>query len=121
MCIRDRVTPSGLDFRNITHWDQLKQGALTLEPPSYAEAWDPQRPSIVIVPGVAFDRSGLRLGMGQGHYDRFLALHRRLPRLALAFDCQIADPESWPHEDHDQKMDYVLTPRSVWSSPRVLV
>ena len=99
----------------------MKQGSLTLEPPSYAEEWDANRPSIVVVPGVAFDRRGLRLGMGQGFYDRFLAENRRFPRLAISFDCQIAEAGLWQQEPHDQQMDYILTPRSVWGSPRVLI
>ena len=116
-----RVTGSALQFRSVEEWSQLKQGALTMEPPSYATEWDSSRPSIIIVPGVAFDRTGLRLGMGQGFYDRFLAEHRRFPRLAIAFDCQIADSGMWQAESHDQPMDYILTPRSVWGSPRVLI
>ncbi len=116
-----RVAGSALQFRAVEEWNQLKQGSLTMEPPSYAAEWDANRPSIVVVPGVAFDRTGLRLGMGQGFYDRFLAEHRRFPRLAIAFDCQIADAGLWQAEPHDQPMDYILTPRSVWGSPRVLI
>lgn len=63
---------------------------------------------IIIVPGVAFDTWGARLGMGSGFYDRFMT--EREPqalRIALAFDCQLA--ERLPTEPHDQYVHYVLT------------
>jgi 5-formyltetrahydrofolate cyclo-ligase len=47
-------------------------------------------PSVVLVPGSVFDRSGKRLGMGQGYYDRWLAAEgRKLPTIGLAFETQL--------------------------------
>ena len=70
-------------------------------------------PDIVIVPLVAFDRCGRRLGQGGGYYDRTIeALGRRSPRplfVGLAFAGQEA--AAIPHEAHDQKLDGVLTER----------
>lgn len=67
-------------------------------------------PDLVIVPLLAFDGLGHRMGYGQGHYDRTLeALRARYPLVAigLAFDAQKV--ASVPREDHDQPLDGILT------------
>jgi len=67
---------------------------------------------LVIVPGLAFDPAGNRLGRGGGFYDRFL---RRLRRSAitagLAFDAQLI--ESVPADDRDFALDIIVTDRRV--------
>ncbi|MCL4197502.1 MAG: 5-formyltetrahydrofolate cyclo-ligase [Phycisphaerales bacterium] len=65
---------------------------------------------LVIVPGVAFDSDGHRLGRGGGYYDRFLGQTGFGGRcMALCFDCQIVD--SVPRVAHDVVMDYIATER----------
>lgn len=64
----------------------------------------------VIVPGAAFDKSGGRLGLGGGYYDRFLSRAVNAKKIALAYDFQIV--ESLPLENHDAKIDAVLTPKN---------
>lgn len=72
---------------------------------------------LVLVPGVAFDAAGTRLGRGAGFYDRFLASYRsaragaRKPALAvgLCFDAQVLP--AIPAEAHDQHMDAVASER----------
>ena len=62
----------------------------------------------VLVPGVAFDRDGGRLGYGGGYYDRLLPLlPSRAPRVAGAFSVQIVDEV--PKAPHDITMDVVVT------------
>lgn len=63
--------------------------------------------SMVLVPGVAFDRRGRRLGMGKGFYDKALADYKGL-KVGVAFNCQLLNDEL-PHEDHDLFMDFVIT------------
>jgi len=66
----------------------------------------------VLVPGVAFDRDGARLGYGGGYYDRLLPLlPARAPRVAGAFYVQIVDEV--PRAPHDITMDVVVTERGV--------
>jgi 5-formyltetrahydrofolate cyclo-ligase len=63
---------------------------------------------VVVVPGVAFDGAGARLGRGAGFYDRFLhALPARVWRVGVAFDLQIL--ERVPTEGHDARLDLVVT------------
>lgn len=65
---------------------------------------------LVIVPGVAFDTDGHRLGRGGGYYDRFLGQPGFLGRcMGLCFDCQIVD--AVPRVPHDVVMDYIATER----------
>jgi 5-formyltetrahydrofolate cyclo-ligase len=72
---------------------------------------------VVLVPGIAFDRGGGRLGRGRGHYDRFLAaLPRRSFLVGLAFDCQLTD--SVPMEPHDVFLDAAVTESAVHRRPR---
>ena len=62
---------------------------------------------VVLVPLVGADRAGHRLGMGAGHYDRFLAAHPRATSIGLAFACQLVD--QLPTELHDIALTRILT------------
>lgn len=61
---------------------------------------------VIIVPGLAFDRAGGRLGYGGGYYDRFLIQHPKAKKVALGFEEQLVDRV--PMEIHDQRLDYIL-------------
>jgi 5-formyltetrahydrofolate cyclo-ligase len=70
-------------------------------------------PDILLVPLLAFDRRGGRLGYGAGHYDRTLERLRALKpiqAIGLAFAAQ--EIEGVPMEAHDQRLDAVLTERA---------
>lgn len=66
-----------------------------------------QTPEVAIVPGLAFTRSGLRLGQGGGYYDRYLAQHPATYKVGLCFDEQLADV--LPCDAHDAMMDQVVS------------
>lgn len=68
---------------------------------------------LFIVPGVAFDRSGNRLGRGGGFYDRLLA-HSQAAKIGLAFEIQIIDKV--PSAAYDVQMDMVITERSTYKN-----
>jgi 5-formyltetrahydrofolate cyclo-ligase len=73
----------------------------------------PEELDLVVVPGVAFDRTGARMGHGFGYYDRLLGRARPDAALAaLAFECQLFD--AIPTEAHDVFMDRVITEASVY-------
>jgi 5-formyltetrahydrofolate cyclo-ligase len=66
---------------------------------------------LVVVPGLAFDRRGGRIGYGKGYYDRLLSrLDLRVPRIALAFDFQILD--AVPQDESDIQVDIIITEKS---------
>jgi 5-formyltetrahydrofolate cyclo-ligase len=68
---------------------------------------------LIMVPGVAFDRRGARMGHGKGYYDKLLQ-HARpdTPLVALAFECQLFD--EIPVADHDIFMDRIITEDHVY-------
>ncbi|MEN0062613.1 MAG: 5-formyltetrahydrofolate cyclo-ligase [Myxococcota bacterium] len=64
----------------------------------------------VLVPGLAFDGSGRRLGWGGGFYDRYLAANKVFS-IGLALDEAIVDDV--PHDVRDQRVDLVVTPTQI--------
>jgi 5-formyltetrahydrofolate cyclo-ligase len=97
-----------LDFREYT--GTLVPGARgTREPPPAAPAVDLARADMVIVPAVAVDRHGRRLGRGGGSYDRALARVRTgVPVVALAYDREVVD--AVPTRPHDRRVTVIVTP-----------
>ena len=78
-----------------------------LEPDRRLPAVAPEGIDVVLVPGVAFDRQGGRLGLGGGYYDRFLPTIRAL-RVGISHSVCLA--EELPCAAWDQRMDWVVTP-----------
>lgn len=70
----------------------------------------------IIVPGLAFDLEGNRLGYGRGYYDRFFEKYPRAIRCAICFSEQIV--ELVPTEEHDKKMDYIITEKNIYKINR---
>lgn len=62
---------------------------------------------LIVVPGVAFDRNGNRLGRGKGYYDRFLSQHLEVRRIGICFDFQMVEKISV--ESFDIPMDEVIS------------
>lgn len=98
-----------LVFRAWVPGDAMASGVWGIQEPM---AHKPEvEPDIVLVPLLAFDNAGRRLGYGGGFYDRTLQRLRsrkRIVAVGLAFDEQRID--AVPHLDYDQRLDWVLTP-----------
>ena len=77
------------------------------EPVAHCTGLENQSVDLTLVPGMAFDSEGWRLGRGKGFYDRLLPSISG-QRCGVAFDHQWV--ESVPHEPLDQKMDWIITP-----------
>ncbi|MBM4384197.1 MAG: 5-formyltetrahydrofolate cyclo-ligase [Deltaproteobacteria bacterium] len=67
---------------------------------------------LLLVPGVAFTRTGARLGRGGGHYDQLIAEAPGTVTVGVAFDIQLV--REVPLEPHDRPVDLVITPSGVW-------
>lgn len=86
--------------------------------PALCEPAAPDSIDAVLLPGLAFDRRGRRLGQGGGHYDRFLAaMPPGVLRIGVAYDwqlvdgpCPVAHGLTIPIEPHDRVLDHVVTP-----------
>jgi 5-formyltetrahydrofolate cyclo-ligase len=88
--------------------DPVRETSFGAREPAGGAIVDPAAIDVVVPPGVAFDRSGRRVGYGGGFYDRFLPmLGRAVPRIALAFDVQLVD--ELPAGGFDLPVDVVVT------------
>jgi 5-formyltetrahydrofolate cyclo-ligase len=77
------------------------------QPGAYADV-DSAEVDLIVVPGLAFTRDGLRLGRGGGYYDRLLAqLSPRAAKIGVCFEMQIVS--ELPIEPHDIRLDAVIT------------
>jgi 5-formyltetrahydrofolate cyclo-ligase len=63
---------------------------------------------VIIVPAVAFDKEGNRLGRGGGYYDRFLKKQSHATFIGVGYDFQLVDEV--PVRKHDQKMHRIILP-----------
>jgi 5-formyltetrahydrofolate cyclo-ligase len=71
---------------------------------------------LVIIPGVAFDTSGVRLGFGKGFYDRWLKKFKKSKRIGLCFESQLV--KRLPFAKHDTRVGSIVTEkRSVKTKP----
>ncbi len=109
-----------LELFHLQNMDELALGMYKiLEPKAELREVSEKRVSVidldlVMVPGVAFDRRGARMGHGFGYYDKLLE-HARpdAPLIALAFECQLF-PEI-PTQAHDIFMDKIITESAVYT------
>jgi len=101
-------------------WDgtpeQLAPGAYGIpEPRPDLPPEDPSAVDLVIVPGVAFDRRGCRLGYGGGYYDRLLPALALAVKIGLGYGFQLV--ERIPDEAHDVRLDAVASELGLWRVP----
>lgn len=98
------IEKGSMAYHLINNVADLKKGVFNFkQPPStYPQA----EPDLLIVPGLAFNTQGARLGRGQGHFDKYLEKHK--PKtLALAFTWMLVN--NIPMETHDKMIDLVIS------------
>lgn len=78
------------------------------EPENTSEATDLD---LILVPGVAFDENGARLGMGKGYYDRFLKTQKGVFKIGLAYIEQIL--AGIPQNAYDENVDMIITDKRI--------
>lgn len=102
------VRAAPLVFRCWRPGEPLVPGVLGIPVPDAAAPV--VEPDILLVPLLAFDRAGYRLGHGGGYYDRTLAgLRRRRRILAVGLAYAAQEVAAVPHDDRDARLDWVLT------------
>ena len=97
---------NGIDLE-ILPYDRTRMhlGAFRIEEPDGDDTVDVGDIDLIIVPAVAFDRRGNRIGRGKGYYDRLLSRSRALT-VGVCYDFQLFD--EFETEQHDMPVDYVI-------------
>jgi 5-formyltetrahydrofolate cyclo-ligase len=108
------VDPLGLAFFAVECWEDLRPGAFgVLEPRNDASAVRLMPGDLVVVPGVAFDADGYRLGHGKGYYDRAFAAELGDAPTLVGFGYEFQIVDAVPHDQRDRQMDAIVTDRKV--------
>ena len=107
------LPPGQMQPMYITEETPLERSKLGVrEPVAEAEPCQPQDLAVILLPGVAFDVQGGRLGHGAGYYDRFLNKMTNKPLLVgVAYEWQVV--KSVPQGIWDQAVDYLVTEKQV--------
>lgn len=100
-------------FRRIDHNTAYEVSPYGIEEPINGEVLMPTEASVILVPGIAFDPKGNRIGYGGGFYDRYLAVHQKAMKIGLCFEHQIAT-EGIPTEAGDMPMDIIITEKGLY-------
>ncbi|MBE9529520.1 MAG: 5-formyltetrahydrofolate cyclo-ligase [Proteobacteria bacterium] len=105
------ISGKSLTFHRVRAFSELTVGAYSILTPSplvVAENPAAIELDIAILPGVAFDEAGTRIGFGKGYYDRALSELKVSSVVALAYEFQIVS--GWiPTESHDAPMSLIVT------------
>ena len=101
------VVGDELELRTFTGPDSLAPGAFGILEPTGPAFTDLSAIDLVLVPGVAFDARGGRLGRGKGYYDRLLPRLDRARKWGVCYPIQFV--EAVPTDPHDICMDEVIT------------
>jgi 5-formyltetrahydrofolate cyclo-ligase len=99
----------GMKAVKIDSLSELKENGFgILEPETTTAAVDPKDIELILVPGLAFDKNGGRLGYGAGYYDRFFCeVRAEVKKIAVAYSFQVVDEV--PMEEHDVLIDHIVT------------
>lgn len=99
-------------FVKFKGWQNLEEGPYKILQPAHSLYTSEVKPDLVIIPGLAFSKNGVRLGYGKGVFDKLLAPSKAF-KIGLAYDFQIID--KIPQEKHDLVMDIIVTEKSIYS------
>ena len=110
-----RIRPGRrLVFCAVEHWGDLVPGAHgILEPPEESEEVAPSAGDLVLLPGLAFDAAGWRLGRGGAYYDRAFPPDAVAPPLLFGLGYADQVVPRVPHDSRDRRMDAIVTERGI--------
>lgn len=102
-----KVSGTDMDFYQVQSLEELRTGAFGVPEPSGEGEKASAEDGLMIVPGVAFDREGHRIGYGKGYYDQYIRRHPAVITMGIAFDFQLM--EKIPVEEQDENVDFIVT------------
>ncbi len=106
--------PIGLEFFAVERWEELRPGGFgVLEPRADGTKVRLRPDDLVVVPGVAFDEAGYRLGHGKGYYDRAFAVELGDSPTLVGFGYEFQIVGAVPHDQRDRQMDAIVTDQRV--------
>lgn len=109
-----KIKDNELRVFEIVSYNDTRKGAFNIFEPDEEKSVeaDPECLDLIIVPGVAFDEKGARIGFGKGYYDRFLKnISRKPPFVGLAFEFQIVEDAA--STEDDVPMDLIITEKRI--------
>ena len=109
------ISDQHLFFHKYKGKDNMFSGVFGIQEPVNTEHIPAEKIDLFVVPGIAFDRNGNRLGRGKGFYDRYLSGIDK-PAIGICFGFQLL--EYLPFEKHDIKMNTVITENLIISNLR---
>ncbi|MBA01168.1 MAG: 5-formyltetrahydrofolate cyclo-ligase [Chloroflexi bacterium] len=106
-----------LGHSTISSFNDFKKNKLgILEPKEELPSFSINDLDVIIVPGLAFTRTGNRIGYGGGFYDRFLIKTNAIS-IGLAFDKQVIN--KLPHNKDDSILDYIVTEKEIIKTEKI--
>ena len=102
------IKDNSMEAIKITSLNQLEENCFGTLEPNTGYRVDPKEIDLIVTPGVAFDISGNRVGLGKGFYDRyFVRTSENVNKLGLAYECQVFDKIEV--DKFDIQLDYLVT------------
>ena len=101
------IDDENMELRHYRGTDDLQAGAFGIMEPCGERFTDYPKIDVAVIPGMAFDQQGNRLGRGRGYYDRFLSRVPYIYKIGLCFPFQLTGEV--PADDNDVRMDVVIS------------
>ena len=103
------VTKNEIKLVKFTSFSDLEPALFGVPEPK-TKRYSKQQPDVIVIPGLAFDKHGNRLGYGKGYYDTLLKNLKSI-KVGVCFDFQLIN--NVPSYEHDQKVDTIITEKRI--------
>ncbi|MCR5278817.1 MAG: 5-formyltetrahydrofolate cyclo-ligase [Lachnospiraceae bacterium] len=111
--VLENFNEARMEFYRVNNTNELTPGFQSICEPlgEVTRAFDYNKSKdckiLMVVPGIAFDREGNRLGYGKGYYDNFLRNKEKIMKVGICFSMQVLD--SVPYTKNDLKVNYIVS------------
>lgn len=106
-----RVEGDEMQFYYLSSFSDLREGYRGIMEPDACTVAELHN-ALVIIPGVAFDKTRNRIGYGKGFYDKFMSRHSEVKSIAIAFECQVV--EEIPKGEYDYCPNILITEENIY-------